>query len=127
MMKDFSFDYIYYRLVSFYFKWDGRNGITAVIGISMIQVLTAVDILLFFARLFFSRSEIAPYSRTLGYIAVTILFLVIAANYFKYRNKYNSFKKQWIHETKSQRAKKGVLVVFCLITPIIPLIIMGIL
>jgi hypothetical protein len=126
-MKDFSFDYIYYRLVSFYFKWDGRNGITAVIGVSMIQVLTVIDIVLFFTRLNFSRSELAPYSKTIGYAGLGITFLVIVINYFRYRNKYNSFKKKWKHESKSERRRKGVLVIICLVLPLLLLVIMGIL
>lgn len=124
---NFSLDYVYFRLQQFYFKWDGRNGITAVIGVSMIQVLTAADIVFCIIRLCYSRQEISPYSKILSSIFVIILLIVVIYNHYKYKNKYNSFKKRWKDESHRQRIIKGILVIVSLILPMLPLIIMGIL
>lgn len=126
-MQNFFFDYIYYRLIQFYFRWDGRNGITAVIGVSMIQCLILFDLLFLGKRLFYSKEQIISTQNTkvIGYIAVCILFALIAYNYYKHKDKFNSYKRRWKDESPKTRKLKGVMVLACLILPWLPLILLG--
>src|SRR5690349_5999500 len=97
---DFFFDYIYYRMNKFYFKWDGRNGITSVIGISMIQCFVLFDLLFFIERIFYTRQQIADSNTAKigSYIVVACLIGLIIYNYFKYYGKYNLLKSRWKNE-----------------------------
>ena len=124
-MKDFFFDYIYYRLYKFYYKWDGEHGITAVMGVSMIQALIIGSIIVGCARLFFSNSELIQQTKVLGYSGVIILFLIIWYNYKKYKGKYLEFTRRWNGEPKKRRLFKGILVIFFLVLSWLPLILMG--
>jgi H+/Cl- antiporter ClcA len=126
-MQNFFFDYIYYRLLQFYFKWDGRNGITAVIGVSMIQCLVLVDVMLWGERFIYSKKQIISdqNAKMVAYLGVAVLFGLIAFNYFKYRNKFNSFRNRWKQESSRSRRLKGFAVLACLILPWIPLVLLG--
>lgn len=126
-MQNFFFDYIYYRLIQFYFKWDGRNGITAVIGVSMIQCLILFDLLSLIERFFYSKEQIVSTqnAKVIGYLAVFILFSLIIYNYYKYKDKFNSYKRRWKDESRKTRKLKGVAVLACLILPWLPLFLLG--
>jgi hypothetical protein len=125
MLKDFSFDYIYYRLNRFYFRWDGRNGITAVIGVSMIQCLIIFDFVLLIQRIFYSRDLIVSFgiSKAMPYLAVALMLMIL--NYFKYLDKYNKFRSRWKNESGNDQISRGILVIICLVAPWMPLILLG--
>lgn len=118
-MKDFFFDYIYYRINKVYYKWDGENGITALIGVSMIQCLGLFDIFLIGERFFYNKVQVAAKgdSKLIAYIAVTFFLTLLIYNGFKYKNKYKEFENRWIEETQSVRNKKGVFVLVILMVP----------
>lgn len=126
-MQNFFFDYIYYRLLQFYFKWDGRNGITAVIGVSMIQCLVLFDVILLVERFIYGKEQIISdqNAKIVAYLGVAGLFVLIAFNYFKYKNKFNSFKNRWKQESLRSRQLKGFAVLVCLILPWVPLVLLG--
>ena len=125
-MKGFFWGYIYYRITQAYFKWDGRNGITAVLGVSMIQVLLSADLILIFLRIIFSRQQIAPYSKYMAYPIVIIFLIVAVINDFKYKNKFASYKSVWKDEPEKEKFIKGLLVIGLLILPWVPLILLGV-
>lgn len=127
MQNKFFFDYIYYRMTKLYFKWDGRTGFTAIIGISMIQILLVVDIVVFAIRLFYERSQTKNYIEPGKWIVVTFCIAVIAYNYRKYDGTYNKLRFHWKDEPNKLRILKGVLVVLSLAIPWVPIILIGIL
>jgi hypothetical protein len=122
---NFYFDYIYYRLTQLYFKWDGREGITAILAISMIQCLLIGDLGIFFLRLVFDRAETQTFSSVIASVGAVICIALIVYNYFKYRRKYNQFKSYWKNESRSRRFAKGILIILSLVTPWIPIVLMG--
>lgn len=122
----FFFDYIYYRITRFYFKWDGRTGGTAIVAISMIQTLLIGDIVVFLSRLILERTDTIPHSKTIAYSFGVILVLLVIYNYRKYNGRYNKFRSFWKRETNNERFLKGILVIASLIGPWIPIILIGI-
>ena len=40
------FDYMYYRIYKFYYKWDKETGITALIAVSLFQTIILADLIL---------------------------------------------------------------------------------
>lgn len=118
-MKSFFFDYIYYRLNKFYFRWDGENGITSVIGVSMIQCLLMFDFFLIAERVLYSKSEVAAKgdAKIIAYGAVALFIGLTVYNGFKYKNKYAEFSEQWGGESRGVKIKKGLLVLLALTLP----------
>lgn len=119
MMKNFFFDYIYYRFYKLYYRWDDENGITALIGVSMIQCLVVFNIFLLGERFFYTKSQVALKgdSSIFAYIAVAFFIALLLYNGFKYRNKYNEFRDRWVEESQYNRRIKGILVLVTLIIP----------
>jgi hypothetical protein len=120
-----NFDYIYYRLTKFYFKWDGSTGITAVIGVSMIQTLLLADVTIVMIRLIWEGADYKPYSKVIANSFVAILFLFIIINNWKYNGNYDKFCLLWKHESRNIKLVKGLLVIFSLILPWVPIFLIG--
>lgn len=123
---NFFFDYIYYRMTKFYFKWDGRTGITAIIGVSMIQSLVILDIFTIILRRNYDRSVTKNYVEEGKWVTITILLSFIIFNYVKYNGKYNKYRSYWKDESYNANLIKGWLVVLSLILPWVPLILIGV-
>lgn len=118
-MKNFFFDYIYYRLNKFYFKWDGENGITSVIGVSMIQCLFVFDIFLIIERVIYTKSAVAAKgdAKIVAYLAAGLFLALTIYNIFKYKNKYAEFCNLWDNESHRLRLLKGLFVILALALP----------
>ena len=123
-MKNFFFDYFYYRLTKAYFKWDGRVGNTAIMGISMIQFLIITNILTIGFHIMFARPTRPHLPSWTPYLGVAIVLSLIIINYFKYRKKYNQFRSRWMDEDHKIKLLKGVIVILTLILPWILLIVL---
>ena len=122
----FFFDYIYYRIIQVYFKWDGRNGATALIGVVMIQTLLILDAIAFITRLLLNREETVYYANTGKWFAILLFIILMIYNYSKYQGRYNKLRLFWKNEDKVTRIGKGILVLLSLIVPWAPLILIGI-
>lgn len=122
----FYFDYIYYRITKFYFKWDGRTGATGLISVVMIQSLVIIDIGVSILRLFKTREETTVYLPYGKWIIIFLFLVLLIYNYRKYNGKYNVFRFHWKDEPGKTYLLKGLLVILSLILPWIPLILMGI-
>jgi hypothetical protein len=121
----FFFNYVYFRLQGFYKKWDGENGITAVIGVSMIQAVTLIDLCLIVLKQYYSRSETKEYSKIFGYTGVIFLTVLIIFNHFKFKDSFEKFQIIWKDETLQRRRVKGLAVFISLILPWVLLIFIG--
>lgn len=125
-MKGSFLDYMYYRVAKFYFKWDGRNSITAVFAVSMFQVLIIADTILLAGRFFWDREITSPYARFIGYGGVLLLFIFSVFNFYKYKNRYHKLKSHWKEESSRRYIMGGILVVISLLFPWVVLILLGI-
>jgi hypothetical protein len=123
---NFFFDYIFYRVAKFYFKWDKRNGFTAICAVSMVQSLIIVDILTFTIRLFYERDITHKYSGIARNIGVFIVIFFLIINYLKYYGKYFKYKNYWKEESRNEFYYRGIFVIFSLIIPWIPIILIGV-
>lgn len=119
------FDYIYYRVNKAYFKWDGRNGITSILAVSMLQTMILADICLIIMKISFDRELLVPYAKTIAYVMVGMLGIFTLFNHFKYKDKYNTLEAQWSSESKNQSIIKGILVFSLLLFPWILLIVIA--
>ena len=127
MKPKFFFDYIYYRLNKFYFKWDGRSGITSIIGLTMIQVLILAGIVGFIMRKLYDRNQTTHYVETGKWIMLIVYVMLMLYNFKLYANKYNKLRFYWKDETKNTRILKGTLVILSLVVPWVVVIMIGVL
>jgi hypothetical protein len=119
------FDYIFYRVTRFFYKWDGRDGIRGIIAVSMIQTISLAVIVLISFKLLLREDTYAPHSKNISYVGVAILVFFYAVNYFRYKNQYISYKIRWKYESERDCFYRGVGVVFVLLVPWILLIVIS--
>lgn len=118
--KKFFFEYIYYRLTKAYLRWDGKDGSTAIVGITMIQLLLLTDFLSVTLRLFFSRNDLSKYPNTGKLIILAVFILLALYNLKRYNNKYEELESCWKSENRKKRIYKGILVILSLTIPWVP-------
>ena len=106
-----------------YFRWDGRIGITAILGISLIEFLSLVNVFAITYHVIYPRILRPRLPEWSTYIGVIILFTFILFNYFKYKGQYNYLRTYWKGENYRTRVLKGIAVILCLILPLISIII----
>ena len=121
------FDYMYYRIYKFYYKWDKETGITAIVALSMFQSMSLNLIFIIVLKLFFSKWEIVPFSKLISWGGVILSLLLTIINQKYYSDKYEYLNSIWKNENRKIRKKRGWLVILLLATPIIILMYLGIL
>ena len=119
------FAYIYYRINRFYFKWDGRRGSTALVGLTSIQVLWIFDLYLALDKFYLSRKIILEYRHEITYSFMLLMLLLLAINYKIFDGQYNKYRSKWKNEMKSTSFIRGILIILLIVTPmlLIPIII----
>jgi len=110
------FDYIYYRLNKLYYRWDGENGTTSIIGVSMFQSMIIGNTILIILKIILTKEELRNFPRF--FLIVIVIFIIFQIyNYFRYKNKYSVLKERWENETKKEYIQRGILVLLALVLP----------
>lgn len=120
------FDYVYYRLNKFYYKWDGENGTTSSIGVSMLQSLLIINTIIVILKICISKQQLQHNGENLKFGYILLFIILNFYNYkFRYHNKYMQLQEYWKNETKEQRIKRGVCVIMALLIPWVMIIAMS--
>jgi hypothetical protein len=117
LSNGFFFEYFYYRIAQFYWRWEKENSSRAVIAISMLESMTICNSAIILLRIFFRKNQITPFSKVLGISSIIIFLFFLVYNTNKYYNKFDSYKAEWQDEPKSTRVKKGLLILLLLVIP----------
>ncbi len=121
----FFFDYIYYRVAEFYIKWDGRNGITALLAIVMMQclfILTCIGVLYKSNLITNEPLKYVLFHKAIVYITCGASLYI---NYKKYYNKYFTLRSYWKNDSPIKRRLKGLLVILVMVLSWVPVILLG--
>jgi high-affinity Fe2+/Pb2+ permease len=73
----------------------------------------------FGVKLFYNRTELAPFSKLTGLIVGSLLVALFYYNYKKYDNKYWKYWEHWKDEPKEKWTVKGWLVLLVIVVPIL--------
>ncbi len=121
----FFFDYIYYRLTKFYFKWDGRTGGPGIVAVSMIQAVMFLNCVLLVQGTIQGslRRQMHPWEK---WLIGVFFFGLVYFNYRKYNGTYNKLRFHWKDEPKAARLAKGFLVIVSLLVPWVLVFVLGI-
>lgn len=111
------FDYVFYRLNKFYFKWDGTNGSTSIIGVTSIQSILLIDLIVISARIIMGKENFKSSILVFEIIFVVLFVIFCIYNFLRYKDKYDFYKSKWEDETWSEQTIKGILVVLFLALP----------
>ena len=113
---NFFFEYIYFRVAKFYFKWDGKGGATAIAAVCSIQMTMAFNVYLFMLRII--NDTHLRKIHALEKCAVLLFFsLIFYYNYRKHQNNYNKYRNYWKDEILIKKRIKGLLVILSLLFP----------
>lgn len=112
------FKYIYYRINRFYFKWDGRRGATALVGLSFSQISWVFVFFILLYKFYFKNYQLAD-KEPGKFVFYGISILLIYINYRLHDGRYNEYRRIWSSETKSQFYIRGFLVILYIVLPLI--------
>lgn len=115
------FDYIYYRLNKFYYKRDKEDGITAILGITMLQTLLISHFVFIIMKMIYTKEEIQSFN-WLKVVGIVLFIALEIYNHFRYKGKYSILKERWKNESKKQTFQRGFIVLAILIVPWITVI-----
>lgn len=101
------FDYMYYRIYKFYYKWGKENGINAIITVSMFQSMTLGSIFIIILKILFSKWEIVPYSKSIAWGGAILSLILTVINQKYYSNKYEYLNSKWKDENLKLKNKRG--------------------
>jgi len=116
---------MFYRIAKAYFKWDGQDGITAIITVSLCQSLIIMDIIFVIIRLLYPRQETLGIGNIGKVVVIASLVIIIFANFIRYKNRYDDYKLIWSSEKPSRKRINGFLVILSLILPLVIAIMFG--
>lgn len=104
-----------------------EDGVSAssVIFLSMIEGFLLGGLIVFVSRIFFDRTETAPYSKALSYLGVGILLAIIIINYVRYNGRLYELKHYWKNESHYKKKFKGILILLIFLLSWLPLILIG--
>jgi hypothetical protein len=120
-MKGHFVDYIYYRFNKFYFHRDGRNGTTSVMALGFIWTFIVFDILIILARILGVRDKLGLLfsGKNIGFFFAGSFVALSVFFYFKYKDKYNFYKKNWKDEPEDKYRLRGWIVIVFFLAPLI--------
>jgi hypothetical protein len=97
-----ALDYAFYRVARFYYKWDGRRGITAIMAISLYEGLVFLSVYYTLSTLL-SSNPYPPFNYKL--VFGTLIVAIIGANMKIYSNRYNKLHLRWKDEARGDKIK----------------------
>lgn len=121
-MKGFNiYPYMYYRLATWYFRFEKKGKISygASILVSLSQALILTDILGFFFMEFYEQSERQIVMDKFKPFYVIFILAIAFLNDFKFKNKYDIYKENWGNQSKKEKNLYGLVIFILLIIPLI--------
>lgn len=112
------FDYMFYRLATFFMQKDGPLGVRAQGVLSAFQGLWVVILFFTLRRHFLTHAAFAPFSRSTSQVIAILLTLpLMYGNFRRYRSRYAQLADQWQNHSPRESTIGGFLVVMLLISP----------
>jgi len=113
----FYFDYFYYRIMKFFFRYPTDRGVRAIFLISLMQSLIVISVVEGCLPLFLGKIEIAEILSQIIWVIGLVVFGLFFVNFLKYQGKYNEFEQHWKNEPKKTKTIKGLLIITSLLVP----------
>jgi hypothetical protein len=95
MLKNFFFDYVYYRLFSLNSNKGEYQGVPPSVVVSLIQVMILFDLEIILFEFVFDHSILSPYSKQIANGAVILFVILVIVNFIKYKAKNEVFESRW--------------------------------
>lgn len=118
LIVDF-FDYSFYRLSKLYQRWDGRAAATALVGVSMIQILYLTEPLMYiYFRLadFNTRQSYKDIGILISFI---LMFAVYSINQKRYKRIYTDLEERYSKENSKLKILKLAVMIIVFTLPLI--------
>ena len=104
------FNYMYYRLASWYFRYEKKRNIsyTASILVSLSHAMIFTDIIGIFFLEYYKQPERQLLMNKLKPYYVVLILAIAFINDFRFRNKYDIYHEKWKNLSKSGSILKTV-------------------
>lgn len=111
---------MYYRLATWYFKFEKKGEISygASILVSLSQVLILTDIFGFLLLEFSEQSDRQDLMNKFKPFYLVFILIIAFINNFRYKNKYDVYKEKWENQSKKEKNIYGIIIFLLLIIPI---------
>ncbi|HBF88766.1 MAG TPA: hypothetical protein DDX39_09005 [Bacteroidales bacterium] len=109
---------MFYRVAKAYMKFDGKNAITAVISVTLFEIMSLMSLVLFFENILLNTALGEHATKIPIWILIPFAIGILIFNYLKFKNKYDEYDKKWGNEYKRIKRVKGVFVVILLVAPL---------
>lgn len=119
------FDYMFYRFSKIYERWDGNYATTAIVGISLIQVLYLTEPLMY---LYFRLvpHQVRQEYHGLGFAVIALIYLIlINLNEKRFKKNKSHLEEKYSNESRSKRLWKLLAIIIVWLIPLIfPLLVL---
>lgn len=118
-----AIDYMYFRIAKAYFKEDGKEASTALLGVSLFIVLFVLSPVLVIFRNLFGEAFIIENKYILAVATIIFQIVILGVSYLRYRKIGEKLILKWANEKEPGKTFHGVLVVLALLFPFVLMII----
>jgi len=109
------FDYIYYRSVAFYEKYESLPEISGLMVLVTLQFCTLHLIFL----IIYALTDYLIIKDKIYLVLILAVMIVFQYRYYISTHRYNDFKRKWGKEPKKQRKKHGIFIIVSFILVIL--------
>ena len=121
-MKRFGiYSYMYYRLATWYFKFEKKGKISygASVLVSLSQALIITDILGIIFLNYYNRAERQIIWEKIKPFYIVFILAVAFLNDYRFKNKYDIYREKWKNQSKKEKNLYGFIVFLLIVIPLI--------
>lgn len=112
-----SLDYMYYRTARAYFKWDKKQGVSAIFNVALFLSAIGCFSCIAFFRWLLGEAFFIEYDNLIKTIIVGVSLLILFLSFKRYWNSFDKLHDRFKDEQELTRKWKGVIIVIVYIIP----------
>lgn len=110
-------DYMYYRTARAYFKWDKKQGVSAIFNVALFLSALSCFSCIAFCRWLLGKAFFLQYDALIKTIIIVVSLLILFLSFKRYWNSFDKFHERFKDEQEFTRKWKGVIIVLVYIFP----------
>ena len=112
------FDNLFYRMTRLFFKYDGKEGFSAIGYLSMVQLVWALVCFFELKRALTGTTRLEAWQGANGRVVLVVPVVVLLyLNHRRYRHAYERLHSRWQNETELQGFLRGLGALVLFLSP----------
>ena len=112
-----AFDYMFFRIAKAYYRWDGKQGITAIFTISLFYCSLLFIPLITYTRAFYGKSFLIYNESFIKPFLIILPLIILIFNTLRYWGKFDQLNEKYKNENLKSKKLKGILIIVTLSLP----------